>query len=204
MPKEFTRKFTITCPQCNNLIHSRDTLSPLSFKCDNCHFDSTDRSCCVDVSYKDELSSALSNLYPHSFKLMYTHPNFTSAIKICSMESFLQGLKIKDPHIQYIFMTTYSGMDAKRMSDVLDGWKKDQLLYFSGKEYKRNSADYDELITKAYDALFETNVVFREVVLPRFKDYYIIHSIGSNDKSETVLTEAEFRYQITRLLKRLD
>jgi len=120
------------------------------------------------------------------------------------METFLQSLKIKDPTLQYEFVKNYSGMAAKKMSAVLDGWKEDQLLYFDTKVYKRESDEYTELITRAYDALYDTNRIFREAILPRFKGYHIIHSIGSDSKSETVLTEAEFRFQINRLISRLE
>ena len=95
-------------------------------------------------------------------------------------------------------------MDAKKMSGVLDDWKKDQLLYFDGRAYQRYSEEYTDLISRAYDSLFNTNQMFREIILPRFKGCYILHSIGADDESKTVLTEAEFRYQINRLIARLD
>jgi len=199
-------KPTIICPVCGykavKILFPPNT----TYKCDNCGFLSCDENC-VDISYKDDISSPLSNLYPHKFSLYGMYPNRSLSweeITCTSMESFLQSLKIKDPTLQYYFMKNYIGMDAKKMSSVLDGWKKNQILYFAGKAYERESDEYTELITLAYDALYETNPVFSEIILPRFKGYNIIHSIGNDNKSETVLTEYEFRYQLNRLISKLD
>lgn len=196
------RKEFIICPVCGKKAPKARPLPTLIYRCNSCDFISTDENC-VDISFGDMLSSPLSNLYPHSFEMPYNHPNFRSILTIPSMESFLQGLKIKDPYLQHIFMTQYSSMTAKKMGMVLDGWKKDQILYFAGEAYKRESAEYTELITYAYDALYKSNPIFREIVLPRFKRYDIIHSIGDDRPSETVLTEAEFRFQINRLISKL-
>ena len=197
------QKTSIICPVCGKKAQKISPLPDIIYRCDDCGFISTQENC-VDVSYKDNFSSPLSNLYPHSFTLCYNHPCYRDVITCPSMESFLQGLKIKDPYLQYVFMTKYSGMMAKKMGMVLDSWKKEQLLYFEGKAYERESAEYIELITYAYDSLYKSNPIFREVVLPRFKDYHIIHSIGCDNKSETVLTEMEFRYQLNRLISKLD
>ena len=199
-------KKAIVCPICGKTAREIPIFNGFIFSCDSCDFKSIDPKC-VDVSYKDELSAPLSNLYPNSFKMHCSYSNITlgrALVTYPSMETFLQSLKIKDPSLQYYFIKNYSAMDAKKMSAILDGWKKEQLLYFDGKAYARDSEDYLKLITTAYDALYNTNPVFREIILPRFKGYYIIHSIGADDKSETVLTETEFRYQINRLIARLD
>lgn len=201
----FSKK-TIICPVCGKTAREIPLFSSFTYSCDNCSFMSIDPKC-VDVSYKDELSAPLSNLYPNSFMMYCSYDNITLGQELVtypSMETFLQSLKIKDPSLQYYFVKNYSSMDAKKMSAILDSWKNEQLLYFDGKTYARDSEDYQKLITTAYDALYDTNPVFRKVILPRFKGCYIIHSIGADDKSKTVLTEAEFRYQINRLIARLD
>ncbi|MBR6689206.1 MAG: hypothetical protein IKL68_04245 [Clostridia bacterium] len=152
------------------------------------------------------MSAPLSNLYPHKFVLYGFYPTSNISeeqITIPSMESFLQGLKIKDATLQNIFMTRYSAMDACKMSATLNDWKETQTLWFNGEPYNRYSDEYTDLITKAYDALFETNVIFREIVLPKFKGKILIHTIGKDSESDTVLTEAEFRHQLNRLMKRL-
>ena len=198
-------KKSIICPVCGNPARKLPIhVNPL-YRCDTCDFLSNSENC-VDISYKDAVSSPLSNLYPHKFSLHSLYPlAYVDELKIIapSMESFLQGIKIKDVELQRNFIRNYSGLDACRMSAVLDGWKETQTLYYNGVAYKRDSEDYDWLITSAYDALFETNDIFREIVLPRFKGKYLIHTLGKDNKAETVLTEAEFRYQLNRLMARL-
>lgn len=199
------QKTSIICPVCGKQANLLWQLPDVIYRCNECGFISTSPKC-VDVQYGDSFSAPLSNLYPHEFDLSCLYPDhyIGSFIPCPSMESFLQGLKIRDSYLQDIFMRKYSGMTAKKMGAVLDGWKNDQILYFRGKPYERESAEYTELITKAYDSLFRTSPVFREIVLPRFKGYHIIHSIGCDKKSETVLTEMEFRYQLNRLISKLD
>ncbi len=198
-------KNSMICPICGKTakrlpIH----VNPL-YRCDECGFLSSDENV-VDISYKDHVSAPLSNLYPHKFILYGFYPtsHLTELQITCpSMESFLQGLKIQDRDLQNIFMRNYSGTDACKMSATLNDWKDSQTLWFNGVPYDRYSDEYTELITRAYDALFETNEVFRDIVLPKFKGKILIYSIGKDDRSDTVLTEAEFRYQLNRLIKRL-
>ena len=200
---EHIQKPTIICPVCGKTAEKVNPIPNTIYRCDYCGFISTAENC-VDVSFKDNFSAPLSNLYPHEFELAYTSDTFREVITIPSMESFLQGLKIKDPYLQLLFMTKYSGMTAKKMGLILNDWQKDQMLYFGGQPYERESSEYTELISQAYDALFKYNQIFRCIVLPRFKSCHIIHSIGEDMKSKTVLTEAEFRYQINRLIAKLD
>jgi len=204
----FEQKDYIICPICGKRAPRVSPFPTVIYRCDECDFISTDSSC-VDVSYKDMFSAPLSNLYPHHFHIAYPAPACRgydpyTIIHIHSMESFLQSLKIKDIDLQINFMTNYVGMDAKKMGMVLDGWKENQLLYFAGRKYERESQEYTDLITRAYDALFKTNHIFREIVLPKFKGYNIIHTIESDSRCDTVLTEAEFRYQISRLISKLE
>ncbi len=198
-------KNTIICPICGKQakrlpIH----VNPL-YRCDECGFLSNNENV-VNISYGDPRSASLSNLYPHKFILYGFYPTSNISVEhitIPSMEAFLQGIKIKDPDLQNIFMTSSSGMAAYKMSTILNDWKDSQTLWFNGVPYNRYSDEYTELITKAYDALFETNDIFREIVLPKFKGKILIHTTGKDSESDTVLTEAEFRYQLNRLMRRL-
>lgn len=198
-------KNSIICPVCGKTARRLHVhVNPL-YRCSDCDFLSNDENV-VNISSKDPVSAPLSNLFPHKFILYGFYPSSNISeeqITIPSMESFLQGLKIKDADLQNIFMTSYSGMNACRMSATLDGWKETGTLWFNGVPYDRYSDEYTDLITRAYDALFETNRVFREIVLPKFKDKILIHTIGKDNRSDTVLTEEEFRYQLNRLIKRL-
>ena len=86
---------------------------------------------------------------------------------------------------------------------TLPDWRVKQELYFNGKSYDRHSQEYQDLITRAYDCLFESNDIFREIVLPRFKDCTLIHSIGETNSNETILTASEYLYQLRRLMDKL-
>ena len=198
-------KNSIICPICGKSARRLPIhVNPL-YRCDECGFISNAENC-VDISYKDHVSAPLSNLYPHKFIIYGFYPSSNISeeqITIPSMESFLQGLKIQDKNLQNIFMTSYSGMDACKMSATLNSWKETGTLWFNGVAFNRYSDEYTDLITRAYDALFETNHIFREIVLPKYKDKILIHTIGKDDRSDTVLTEAEFRYQLNRLIGRL-
>ena len=92
---------------------------------------------------------------------------------------------------------------AYKMRLALNDWRKDGYVYWQGKSILRNSDEYAALITKAYDCLFEQNIIFR-TILERFKDYHIIHSIGCDDIEETLLTENEYRYQLNRLKSKFE
>ncbi len=198
-------KNSIICPVCGKTAKRLPIYVNPLYRCDECGFLSSDENV-VNISYGDPRSASLSNLYPHEFILygLYPTTNLSEKQITCpSMESFLQGLKIQDKDLQNIFMRNYSGMAAYKMSAILNDWKDSQTLWFNGIPYNRYSDEYTELITKAYDALFETNVIFREIVLPKFKDKILIHTTGKDSESDTILTEAEFRYQLNRLMKRL-
>lgn len=200
-------KPSIICPRCGNiakLIPNSEQTRAI-YLCESCKL-SSNSELCVDIKYNNGISSPLSNLFPHKFSLRNVHieSHISTPVSIClSMESFLQGLKIKNKEHQMWFMSNYTSMDACRMSETLSDWKKDQILYFNGVPYHRESDAYISLITRAYDALFETNAIYRELVLPHFKGKYLIHSIGKDDKTDTVLTETEFRFQLNRLMKKL-
>ena len=120
------------------------------------------------------------------------------------MESFLQSLRVKDPKLQKYICENCSGPVVQKLKICLRDWREDGYLYWNGIAIKRDSATYQELITTAYDCLFEGNPIFREYVLPHFKDMHLIHSIGKDSTCETLLTEDEFRYQLNRLIQRLN
>ncbi len=203
-------KEKIVCPLCGDTAPYTPFPGGGVYKCNRCPFTSLNPDC-VDISYKDMVSSPLSNLYPHKFIIpdSYTRRDLPEKylrgfpVKCTSMEAFLQSLKIEDPTLQHIFCENYSGYAAVRMSASLSDWKKEGMLFWNGHVYPRDTEDYDELISFAYDMLFESNMIFREVVLPKFKDKVLIHSIGKDYKCDTVLTEYEYRYQLKRLIEKL-
>ena len=136
-------------------------------------------------------ASALSNFSPHPFEIDGVHCN--------SMEGFLQSLKFQNVEMQ-LYVCTLVGKSAKFKGKKKKWWKT-QTLYWQGKEISRDSKQYEELITKAYDCLFE-NENFQKA-LKATKNATLTHSMGKSKKSETVLTESEFIYQLNRLRQKI-
>lgn len=64
-------------------------------------------------------------------------------------------------------------------------------MWWNGKAYLRKSKDYQYLLNRAYNCLYEQNADFRKC-LEDAKDAIFTHSIGKNNIKETVLTEREF------------
>lgn len=132
-------------------------------------------------------SSALTNFAPHIFVI--------DGITCNSMEGFLQALKYKNPDMQ-IEVCKLVGMTAKRKG-ANKNWKRNQTLYWQGVSYKRDSAEYQTLLTRAYDALFE-NAGFKKA-LAATKNATLTHNIGKIKKADTVITRQEFCSQLLRL-----
>ena len=132
-------------------------------------------------------SAALSNFAPHPFVL--------DGVEIASMEGFLQSLKFKNIDMQKYVCTLvgkaakYKGKDKK--------WWQTQTLYWQGKEYKRDSKEYQLLLNRAYNALYQ-NEGFKKA-LEASKPSILTHSIGKNDESKTVLTQSEFCGRLMKL-----
>ena len=131
-------------------------------------------------------ASSLSNFAPHPFII--------DDIPCNSMEGFLQSLKFKNIDMQKHVCSLvgkkekYKGKNKK--------WWKTQTLYWQGKEYKRDSQEYQILLNRAYNALYQ-NEGFKKA-LEASRPAILSHSIGKNDPSKTVLTQAEF---VGRLMK---
>src|SRR5579872_3482302 len=98
-------------------------------------------------------SSALSNFSPHPFEL--------DGIKINSMEGFLQSLKFKSPEMQE-YVCTLVGLAAKKKG-ANKNWKVSQILYWRGIEINRHSQEYQDLLDRAYNAMFK-NQSFRDAL----------------------------------------
>lgn len=141
------------------------------------------------------------NTYPaNSLSNFAPHPFVIDGIECASMEGFLQSLKFKDPNIQ-VEICKLVGRKAK-YKGYHKNWWTDQTLYWRGNPIKRDSEEYQELLTRAYDALFE-NESFRRA-LKATGNSALTHSIGKRNKSETILTRQEFCSQLYRLRDKLN
>jgi hypothetical protein len=129
--------------------------------------------------------------------------NFTArkfifdSVECNSMEGLLQSFKFENIEIQK-YVCTLIGIGAKRKGQKRNkAWKSKQTLWWKGVTYSRKSKEYQDLLTKAYDALFK-NDKFKSDLLSTGNAIFT-HSIGKNKESETVLTESEFCRQLHRL-----
>ena len=135
-------------------------------------------------------SGALSNFTPHPFVF--------DDVPVMSMEGFLQSLKFDKEHIQ-IEVCKMVGMQAKRRGFARNkAWKTKQTLWWRGVPFDRHGEDYQKLLDRAYQAMFDQNDGFR-AALAASGNATFTHSIGKNKESDTVLTESEFCSRLTKL-----
>lgn len=125
-------------------------------------------------------SSALSNFAGHRFII--------DGIVCNSMEGFLQSLKFKSPEMQEEVCKLIG--KAAKFKGKPKKWYRTQILYWRGEEIPRNSFEYQVLLDKAYNAMYEQSESFRKALHSTNGD--LTHSIGRNKINETVLTTQEF------------
>ena len=135
-------------------------------------------------------SSSLSNFAPHPFII--------DGVECNSMEGFLQSLKFSNPEMQKE-VCKLVGRAAKAKGRNKP-WYKTQTLYWQGKEYKRNSQEYQDLLDRAYNELSK-NTGFKKALLATGKAT-LTHSIGKRKESETILTTREFCSRLTAIRER--
>lgn len=146
--------------------------------------------------YDDIMDIGSGNKYPaNALSNFAPHPFIIDGIECNSMEGFLQSLKFKSPEMQ-IEVCKLVGIAAKRKGAKKD-WKQSQILYWKGVEIKRDSKEYQDLLDKAYTALYQ-NAKFR-MALSASGKAVLTHSIGKSKENETVLTRREFCSRLTKL-----
>ena len=123
--------------------------------------------------------------------------NFTSfkfvldGIECGSMEGFLQALKFENVSSQQA-TAKLSGYTAKKKGSARNKfWTSKQCLWWNGIEYNRKSFEYQNLLNRAYNALYEQNESFRKC-LDDAGNAKFTHSMGNKNKKETCLTRSEF------------
>ncbi len=118
-------------------------------------------------------------------------------VQCAGIEGILQALK--EFHFEtQIEICAMSGKPAKKAGSERDTWKQEQVLWWHGVTYARNSREYQELVTRIYDAVYEQDPTFKEDLLAVGNED-ICHSIGNPDQRDTVLTEVEMIHQLNRL-----
>lgn len=148
----------------------------------------SDRWINVGYSLRGKYPKLLSNLFPYKFRFKgYT---------LNSIECFFQGIKFKNKKTQKKLFK-YSGKEALVLQETSTyNWKETGIVYWRGKEIKRNSDEYDNLIDELYISAIQ-NEFYRNAIknckLP------IVHFIGENSKNDTVFTRYEFEYMLNCL-----
>lgn len=132
-------------------------------------------------------SCALSNFAPHPFVL--------DGVECKSMIGFLQSLKFESQDMQK-YVCTLVGMAAKKKG-INKKWFRKQELYWNGVTYKRDSDEYQNLLNRAYNALYQ-NEGFRKALMST-KGSNLTHAVGKTKTSETVLTASEFCSRLMKL-----
>lgn len=142
----------------------------------------------VGYSLRGMYPKLLSNLFPYKFKF--------KGCTLNSIECFFQGIKFKDKKLQKQLFK-YSGKEALVLQEATSyNWKETGIVYWRGKEIKRDSKEYDDIIDELYISAIQ-NKFYRNAIknckLP------IVHIIGEISKNETVFTRYEFEYMLNCL-----
>lgn len=116
-----------------------------------------------------------------------------------SIEGFLQSLKTEDTELQREICLKYGG-SAKDFTKKLASWKDSGILYWQGKEFKRDSKEFFELVLGAYKALYEQNSVYRTALKSTIGSI-LTHTSGKDKITETILTKEEFISILNKLRK---
>lgn len=146
----------------------------------------------IDIKYDSEYGE-LSNFTSHPFQM--------DGIQFASIEGFLQGLKFKGKRQKSVF--AMSDYKAKKAGKYNFYWRFCSTLYYNGTKIDRFSNEYTQLITRAYNHMAEQNEDFKSTLASTGQST-LDHSIGKDDKSDTVLTKKEFIDQLNRLRNELN
>lgn len=112
-----------------------------------------------------------------------------------SMEGLLQSLKQKDKDKQRQ-VCSMKGRNARKMTST--GWQTDQIVWWRGHAIDRQSPDYLDFISAAYQAMFDQSERFRAALMST-RGKRLFHSNGERDSYKTILTEDELCGILTRL-----
>ena len=122
-------------------------------------------------------------------------------ILCASMEGLVQAFK-SDQIEDQVHSCSLIGIKAKRHGQQRnEAWKSAQKLWWQGQEFDRHGQEYQDLIDRAFDALF-TNEDFQQALRATGNEV-LTHSIGNADPTETILTEAEFCDRLMKLRTQL-
>ena len=137
-------------------------------------------------------SGVLSNLCSNGFRF--------DGVVCGSMEGFLQSLKQQEKSKQ-LQICQMKGGNARKHS--VTSWQTDQIVWWKGQVYDRQSEEYQKLIRKAYQAMFDQSERFRAALM-QTRGITLIHSSGEENPFRTILTEEEFCQILTEMRDNYD
>ena len=137
-------------------------------------------------------SNVLSNLCSNGFRF--------DGVVCNSMEGFLQSLKHKEKDKQ-LQLCSMKGGNARKHS--VTSWQTDQIIWWKGQAIDRQSEDYQQLLHRAYQAMFDQSERFRAALM-QTRGMKLTHSSGEKSPYKTILTEEEFCGILTELRENYD
>lgn len=137
-------------------------------------------------------SNVLSNLCSNGFRF--------EGVVCGSMEGFLQSLKQKDRDKQ-LRICSMKGGNARKHS--VTSWQTDQIVWWKEQAYDRQSEEYQKLLRRAYQAMFDQSERFRAALMST-RGITLIHSSGEENPYKTILTEQEFCQILTDMRDNYD
>ena len=81
------------------------------------------------------------------------------------------------------------GGNARKMS--VTSWQTDQIVWWKGQAIDRQSEEYQRIIRRAYQAMFEQSERFRAALM-QTRGIKLVHTSGEPSSYKTILTPAEF------------
>lgn len=128
-------------------------------------------------------------LYPSNVLSNLCHNEFSLEGILCgSMEGFLQSLKYQDKEKQRQVCCMKGGYARKHS---VASWQKDQIVWWKGRAIDRHGEEFQDLVGRAYQAMFEQSRQFRDALM-QTRGMTLVHSIGEIDSYKTILTSGEF------------
>ena len=137
-------------------------------------------------------SNVLSNLCSNGFRL--------DGVICGSMEGFLQSLKQQEKSKQ-LSICSMKGGNARKRS--VTSWQTDQIVWWKGLAIDRQSEDYQKLLRRAYQAMFDQSERFRAALMAT-RGMTLTHTTGNNDPDRTILTSHEFCQILTEMRDNYD
>lgn len=153
----------------------------------------TEQSQTLDIRSNGEYpSNVLSNLCSNGFRF--------DGVVCSSMEGFLQSLKHKEKDKQ-LQLCSMKGGNARKRS--VTSWQTDQIVWWKGVAIDRQSEEYQKLLRRAYQAMFDQSERFRAALM-QTRGITLTHNSGETNPYKTILTAQEFCTILTEMRDNYD